>query len=230
MNVSYFSLLHEPPYDSLLFISLASAYVQYLAVRYVPTNSKEPPLYSSRKVFRRYVSLAGWLGLFVPLAYIIAPLLFHRPSFPWALFTAGPHVLLLISQVVSERFFNRKGYSLPIRALVPSLYNARRMFTLHRWIVEQSVALSAALKAEASTSTAFKLWLLVGLILAGANYLFWAYNLFLFLIPIYIPDALRVHTKLHPNAPREEFVTFHEDIVKKGAASFPVQKTEFRQD
>lgn len=35
-----------------------------------------------------------------------------------------------------------------------------------------------------------------------SNLLFWAYNLFCFLIPVYIPDALRVHFAQNPDWPR----------------------------
>eukprot|EP00271_Cylindrocystis_brebissonii_P010913 TRINITY_DN27399_c0_g1_i1.p1 TRINITY_DN27399_c0_g1~~TRINITY_DN27399_c0_g1_i1.p1 ORF type:complete len:227 (+),score=31.11 TRINITY_DN27399_c0_g1_i1:267-947(+) len=211
-------VIQEPPYDSLVFTVFATAYVVFTAYRYFPTVAvQQPRIYEKRDAFMGYVKFAAWIGLYLPVLYILAPLAFHPASFFWTLYSAGPHLLLLVAQVASEQMSYRYNCTLVIRALVPPLYNARRLFTLYQWIADETKALESSWPGDNALLT---WWLVFGLVLAVVNLVFWAYNLFGFLLPIYVPDSLRMHYRLYPTAPREDFITFHEEMVKEGITDF----------
>ncbi|CAI5470465.1 unnamed protein product [Closterium sp. Yama58-4] len=79
----------------------------------------------------------------------------------------------------------------PLRALIPPLYNARRMFSLYKWLAHSAAAvlpLMASSTARAGSGSVWRLvWLGTLLACAVTNYLLWAYNIFCFLLPTVVP-------------------------------------------
>lgn len=69
------------------------------------------------------------------------------------------------------------GFSLPIRVFVPVVYNAVRMYAIGDWLM------SEVMKSGR--------WVTVGTCLAMVNLVFWGFNLFGFLLPVYLPKAFK---------------------------------------
>ncbi|KAJ6358516.1 hypothetical protein OIU76_000263 [Salix suchowensis] len=76
--------------------------------------------------------------------------------------------------------------SIPIRVFVPVFYNSRRIFTLVDWLRNEVT------KAEQDYGGSTRR-LHIGRSLAVANLAFWCFNLFGFLLPVYIPRAFKKH-------------------------------------
>lgn len=74
-------------------------------------------------------------------------------------------------------------FSTPIRVFVPVSYNAKRIFTLMDWLE------SEFRKGGGGGGSARRVY--VGRILAAANMALWCFNLFAFLLPVYMPRAFK---------------------------------------
>jgi predicted RNA-binding protein YlqC (UPF0109 family) len=80
--------------------------------------------------------------------------------------TIASNVFLISCQIMTEEMSRKVLTPLPIRVLIPLLYNALRMGPLYEWMMCWS------------TMNSF------GRLLSLANFVYWGMNLFLFLIPI----------------------------------------------
>lgn len=91
-------------------------------------------LFKGNRAFQFYVIIGTVIGLFLPLAYVLGG--FARGD-QEAVRAATPHLFLLSFQVLSENIIRGLNiFSLPVRALLPILYNMRRLFTLVNWVAE----------------------------------------------------------------------------------------------
>ncbi|BBN07626.1 hypothetical protein MPTK1_4g05130 [Marchantia polymorpha subsp. ruderalis] len=145
------------------------------------------------KVFAIYLSTMSVLGLLFPLVYLIgAYILGDMTGFE----AAVPSIFLLLVQCLSENYtYTRVSFSLLIRVLVPVMYNARRIFTLWTWAL---YIFGDGVDPEFSTGY----WLLCGQILAAVNVIIWNYNLWCFLIPIFLPGSMRAYYKIEQEQQR----------------------------
>lgn len=75
-------------------------------------------------------------------------------------------------------------FSLPIRVLVPVFYNSKRLLTIADWFSEVFYAGEGEFKGSARR-------LYVGRGLAVGNMVFWSFNLFCFLLPVYLPRGFK---------------------------------------
>ncbi|XP_020588343.1 uncharacterized protein LOC110030110 [Phalaenopsis equestris] len=151
-----------------------------------PSQSVEPPIFGAgNRLIAVYVAIGALLGLLLPIAYIFEGIMEGDKE---GIKAAVPHVFLLASQVFMEGVTFSHHFSLPIRAFVPISFNALRMFTLIDWVM---VELNKEAIAGGEQWSALRL--LVGKGLAVANFVFWAFNLFGFLLPVYLPRALKRH-------------------------------------
>lgn len=75
-------------------------------------------------------------------------------------------------------------FSLPIRVFVPVFYNSTRMFTLVEWFKYEMLN-----KVVGEGESLRRLY--VGRALAVANLGLWGFNLFGFLLPVYLPRAFK---------------------------------------
>eukprot|EP01018_Ginkgo_biloba_P034220 Gb_07902 [translate_table: standard] len=175
--------------EDLGFVLLSSIYVYMMSKFVFPSMASQipPNVFGEGRVLGIYVWVGGLVGLFLPLVYIFGG---FAEGDRKGVEAAAPHVFLLSCQVLSEGVtFNSRAFSLPIRAFVPIFYNTRRIFTILDWI---RMDFGKGLEA-----VAFVKWLQFGRALAVANLIFWSYNLFCFLLPVYLPRAFRtyyVHT------------------------------------
>ena len=121
---------------------------------------------------RTYAAGAGVLAILIPAALCLL-----NVSNTAVLMILGPHMYLTMVQVLCEYCTRGSHVAMLPRMLVPIGFNTYRMWTLWVW-------------ATAAISSGLGPWH-VGL--AVANLLFWAYNLFVFLlgkmVPIYLDPA-----------------------------------------
>jgi len=135
-------------------------------------------------VYRRWLKLGALLGFVGPLAWLAAAAIvpFLMEGAPGADLKAARVVarplFLLCCQVTTEAVSKRNVTPLPLRILVPIVYNASRLAYLWSW------ALAATNGASLGR---------IGRGLAIANAAYWATNLFAFLIPIASVRYMRAH-------------------------------------
>ncbi|KAI0493702.1 hypothetical protein KFK09_023826 [Dendrobium nobile] len=176
--------------DDIVIVLLSLPYMIFLS-RFAfpplrPSRSVEPPVFgSSNRLLAVYVIIGALLGLLLPIAYILEGIIEGDKE---GIKAAAPHVFLLSSQIFMEGVTFSYQFSLPIRAFVPVSYNAMRMFALIDWVTCEMMKEAAASGEQWSA-----LRLLAGRSLAVANLAFWAFNLFGFLLPVYLPRALKRH-------------------------------------
>lgn len=133
------------------------------------------------KILRLYVLVGAIVGLFLPIAYIFHCIFEGDKE---GIKAATPHVFLLSSQVFMEGVAFSSGFSLPVRVFVPVCYNARRIFTIVDWLRSEFSQVG-----EEYAGSNIRLY--VGRGLAIGNMAFWCFNLFGFLLPVYLPKAFR---------------------------------------
>lgn len=186
------------PWGAVVFVVFASVYAYLMhKMAFPPAPETKPatglwrfPLW---RYFDEYIMLAAVLGLLLPLMQIVISFLRDDEV---TVRESAPHLFLLAAQVVSENLSSGKdSIALPVKALIPVMYNSRRLLDLSRWA---TTVFSRDLRSLTLASTA---WDIFGMSLAVGNLIFWNYNLWGFLLPIYVPWCMRVH---YGARPREE--------------------------
>ncbi|GMI96322.1 PSI-INTERACTING ROOT-CELL ENRICHED 3 [Hibiscus trionum] len=147
-----------------------------------------PPKYSMvldprNKILRKYMTVSAYIGLYFPVAYIFHGILGGDSH---AMKAAGPHLFLVTSQVFMEGVAFSDRFSIPIGVYIPVLYNSRRIFTLVDWMRSEF----SEVDNESGVSG---IRVYVGRVIALANMAFWCFNLFGFLLPVYLPRAFKVY-------------------------------------
>ncbi|KAG0493687.1 hypothetical protein HPP92_004681 [Vanilla planifolia] len=171
----------------IAFALLTLPYILFLSRFAFPTlrpgGSPDPPVFDfAKKLLAAYVTVGAVLGLLLPIAYILDGIMEGDKE---GVKAAAPHVFLLASQVFMEGVTFSSRFSLPIRAFVPVFYNARRMLTISDWMRDEM-----GKEAATGDGNGCAMRLLAGRSLAVANLAFWPFNLFGFLLPVYLPRAL----------------------------------------
>ncbi|KAJ0715200.1 hypothetical protein HanPI659440_Chr13g0498351 [Helianthus annuus] len=160
------------PIQHLAFIPLSLFYTIFLSKTAYPTLSTTPPppIFAAHLLLlTAYVSVGAVVGLVLPVAYIVHGVLNGDTE---GVKPAAPHLFLLACQVVMEGVTFAGGFSLPIRVFVPVAYNAVRMYAVFDWVKSEVVKGGGR-------------WLSL------ANLVFWGFNLFGFLLPVYMPKAFK---------------------------------------
>eukprot|EP00850_Spirogloea_muscicola_P020328 SM000212S06921 [mRNA] locus=s212:196258:203658:- [translate_table: standard] len=214
------------PIEDLLFFAGISVYIIILSRLFFPpaTDNPAPPVFQGNLFFRGYVSVGAIVGLFLPMAYVLGG--FTRGE-QRAVKAATPPLFLLACQIFTENLISGLSiFSLPVRALVPMLYNTRRLFAISEWAkqacfshltaVHQATSTCPFAQAMRYSTLACQTFArdvpsghpvspdvgfpLFGRALALANLVFWAFNLFCFLIPMFLPRAFQRHFELQQEA------------------------------
>ncbi|GAV79312.1 hypothetical protein CFOL_v3_22777 [Cephalotus follicularis] len=170
--------------EDFAFVILSIIYMYFMSKVAFPNihPSKESYVFDPKnKVLRLYVLVAAIIGLFLPIAYIFEGIFEGDKE---GIKAAAPHVFLLASQVFMEGVAYSDRFSIPIRVFVPVFYNTMRIFTLMEWLRNEI----SKVEEEYGGSTRR---LYVGRALAVANMAFWSFNLFGFLLPVYLPRAFK---------------------------------------
>ncbi|KAJ8642895.1 hypothetical protein MRB53_004643 [Persea americana] len=171
--------------EDIAFVFFSFFYTIFLFKFAFPdlTPSLKPPVFGSKinRLMFYYVPLTAFVGLFFPIAYILEG--FFRGE-KERIEAAAPHVFLLASQLFMEGVTFSNRFSLPIRAFVPICYNARRMFAIVDWSRSEFGKVGEEFGGGG--------WRLqVGKGLAIANLVLWSYNLFGFLLPVWLPIVFK---------------------------------------
>lgn len=143
---------------------------------------------TNSNIYRLWLRLGAMLGLLLPtlaLSMSIVGIKYPSMGFGATFIENADHVrrslgdplFLLCFQAITEGVSRAALLPLPMRILVPVVYNAVRLSSLHAW----------AFPAASSTiPTSLR-------ILGISNLLYWYANLFLFLIPVGVVRYLRAH-------------------------------------
>lgn len=168
------------------FVIFSIIYMYFMSkVAFPPLHPpNEPFVFNPKnKLLGLYVFVGAIIGLYAPIAYILEGIFEGDQD---GIKAAAPHVFLLASQVFMEGFAFSGRFSTPIRAFVPVFYNSRRIFTIVDW-------LKSEIYKEQSGSDRR---IYVGRALAVANMAFWCFNLFGFLLPVYLPKVFKLYYSL----------------------------------
>ncbi|CAA2997366.1 uncharacterized protein LOC111373618 [Olea europaea subsp. europaea] len=172
--------------EDFAFVIFSIIYMYFISKTAFPATSPlaDPPVFGeTNKILSIYVFFGAVIGLFVPIAYILEGIFEGDKE---GIKAAAPHVFLLSSQVFMEGLSFSGNFSLPIRVFVPVFYNSRRIFTIVEWLR------SEIYKVEAEYGGSSRR-LYIGRALAIANMVFWCFNLFGFLLPVYLPKAFKIY-------------------------------------
>ncbi|KAK9292504.1 hypothetical protein L1049_020477 [Liquidambar formosana] len=173
--------------EDIAFAVFSIIYVYFLSKVAFPllnNPSMRPSVFGrDNKILGAYVVFAAIIGLFLPIAYICDGIFEGDKE---GIKAAAPHLFLLASQVFMEGFAFSSRFSLPISVFVPVFYNSRRIFTIVDWLRSEFSKVD-----EGYGGSARRLY--IGRGLAIANMVLWCFNLFAFLLPVYLPRAFKIY-------------------------------------
>lgn len=142
-----------------------------------PKPPEEPLKFPLGPIMKEYIMFAFVLGQLLPLTLIGTSFVVGDQV---TVREAAPHLFLLAAQVLSENVsFLRNTISFPTKAIVPVMYNARRILNLSTW--------AAAVFSRELSGNVFSRSLVV------ANVILWNYNLWGFLLPVFVPWCMRTY-------------------------------------
>jgi hypothetical protein len=165
-------------------------------------NPESLQVFKGNRLFQVYVVLGTIIGLFLPLAYVLGGFARNDQD---SVRAATPHLFLLSFQVLSENLIAGLNiFSVPVRALLPILYTTRRLFTLNDWVLNTWVHKQIGQADRIQDET----WIWFGRSLSAANAVYYAINLFVFLIPMFLPRAFETYfedrANFHKEHPKQE--------------------------
>lgn len=176
--------------EDLSFLIFSFIYLFFISKVAFPSkpNATYPQIFNPKnKLLRLYINIGAIVGLYGPIAYILEGTYEGDKE---GIKAASPHLFLLASQIFMEGIVFTGGFSPPSRAFVPVMYNSRRLFTIVDWLRTEFY------KAEAQQSGS-DTRVMVGRVLAVANMAFWCFNLFGFLLPVYLPKVFQMYYSGH---------------------------------
>ncbi|KAL0304283.1 UNVERIFIED_CONTAM: hypothetical protein Sradi_6296400 [Sesamum radiatum] len=171
--------------EDFAFVIFSIIYMYFISkVAFPPTSPhSEPPVFGeNNRILGLYVFVAAVFALFLPVAYIIEGIFEGDKE---GIYAAAPHLFLLCSQVFMEGISFLGNFSLPIRVFVPVFYNSKRIFTIVEWVRSEMS------RGGEYGGSAGRLY--AGRALAVANMGIWCFNLFGFLLPVFLPKAFRIY-------------------------------------
>ncbi|KAL3521544.1 hypothetical protein ACH5RR_019693 [Cinchona calisaya] len=171
--------------EDLAFVVFSLVYIHFLSKVAFPTLSTQPNprvFGEKNRLQSLYVLLSGIISLVFPSAYILEGI-FRGHSMKEGVRTAASHVFLLASQIFMEAVAFYGGYSMPVFAFVPIFYNSRRIFTIVEWLRNEFYD-----KTDGSYGRLY-----IGRGLAVVNMAFWCFNLFGFLLPVFLPRVFKIY-------------------------------------
>ncbi|KAL4191482.1 hypothetical protein AMTRI_Chr07g30150 [Amborella trichopoda] len=174
----FLSSIEAVSFQDMAFAIFSISYTIILSKVAFPLINSTP----TRRVIKKdskwltsYAKVSAIIGLLLPIGYIFEGILEGDKE---GIKFAAPHLFLTCCQVFLEGIFFSSQFSLPIGAFVPVFYNTRRIFTLVDWVRDEF----------GKEGNMCSLWRLhVGRGIAVANLGFWCFNLFGFLLPVFLP-------------------------------------------
>lgn len=172
--------------EDFSFVVFSVVYMYFLSRVAFPKvfDHVDPPVFGKiNRILNIYVLFGGIVGMLLPVAYIFEGVYAGDKE---GIKAAASHLFLLSGQVVMEGVSFNGGFSLPIRAFVPVFYNSKRIFALVEWLRCEIY------KPEMGASGCARR-LYFGRAIAVANMAFWCFNLFGFLLPVYLPKVFKLY-------------------------------------
>ncbi|KAF2320437.1 hypothetical protein GH714_027511 [Hevea brasiliensis] len=170
--------------EDFAFVVFSIIYMYFISKVAFPcaNPSKDSLVFDPKnKILGLYVSVGAIIGLFLPIAYIFEGIFEGDKE---GIKAAAPHVFLLASQVFMEGVAFSDRFALPVRVFVPVFYNSRRIFTIVEWLRNEISKVEQDYRGSLRR-------LHFGRALAVANMAFWCFNLFGFLLPVFLPRAFK---------------------------------------
>ncbi|KAJ9139869.1 hypothetical protein P3X46_030564 [Hevea brasiliensis] len=170
--------------EDFAFVVFSIIYMYFISKVAFPcaNPSKDSLVFDPKnKILGLYVSVGAIIGLFLPIAYIFEGIFEGDKE---GIKAAAPHVFLLASQVFMEGVAFSDRFALPVRVFVPVFYNSRRIFTIVEWLRNEISKVEQDYRGSLRR-------LHFGRALAVANMAFWCFNLFGFLLPVFLPKAFK---------------------------------------
>ncbi|KAK4431476.1 hypothetical protein Salat_0909700 [Sesamum alatum] len=170
--------------EDVAFVLFSIIYTYFMSkVAFPPTSPRsKPPFGVNNRILGLYALVAAVIGLFLPIAYILEGIFEGDKE---GMKAAAPHLFLVCSQVFMEGVAFTSNFSMPIFAFVPIFYNSKRIFTLVEWLRSEFS------RGGEYGGSAGRLY--AGRALAVANTAFWSFNLFGFLLPVFLPKAFKIY-------------------------------------
>lgn len=173
--------------EDFSFVLFSLIYIYFLSKVSFPLLSPQtessPVFGEKNRALDLYVSIGALVGLFLPIAYIFEGIYEGDKE---GIKAATPHVFLLASQVFMEGVTFNGKFSLPIRVFVPVFYNSRRIVTIMEWLRSEISKVDEEYGGNLRR-------VYMGRGLAAANMVFWCFNLFCFLLPVYLSKAFKMY-------------------------------------
>lgn len=167
-------------------------YMYFLSMFAFPviSNSTYPPIFTSKqlKLMGVYIIVTGIIGLIVPVAYVTEGFFLGDKE---SIKPAVPHLFLLLCQVFMEGVGFSDRFSLPIRVYVPVVYNSVRIFSLMEWLREEFSNGGDIMVKSSGSSAVVRIY--VGRSIAVSNMVLWCFNLFGFLLPVWLPKIFKLY-------------------------------------
>jgi hypothetical protein len=186
------------PLLDMAFAVLTTVYMIFLnSTIFKPvTRGEQPDVMGRKGVVQRYTLFTALVGLLLPSGYVLGGFVHGDQK---ALKAAAPHLFLLGCQILTENIaFRHDSVSLPIRALVPIFYNVRRLFTIMDWVKVDMSKGQESLGMHGAETGPFTpdQWLKFGKYLALTNMVVWTFNLFFFLVPVFLPRTFKKYYEM----------------------------------
>lgn len=173
------------------FVIFTVIYMYFLSVVAFPivSNTAYPPIFTAKqlKLMGVYIIVTGIIGLIVPIAYITEGFFSGNKE---SIKPAVPHLFLLLCQVFMEGVGFSDKFSLPIRVYVPVVYNSVRIFTLMEWLKNE---FSKEYNGVDGLSSSSAVRIYIGRCIAVTNMVLWCFNLFGFLLPVWLPKIFKLY-------------------------------------
>lgn len=167
------------------FVIFTVIYMYFLSMVAFPviSNSTYPPIFTSKqlKLMGVYIIVTGIIGLIVPVAYVTEGFFLSDKE---SIKPAVPHLFLLLCQVFMEGVGFSDKFSLPIRVYVPVVYNSVRILTLMEWLRDE-------FSKENNGASSVRIY--GGRSIAVSNMVLWCFNLFGFLLPVWLPKIFKLY-------------------------------------
>ncbi|KAK9049118.1 hypothetical protein SSX86_031916 [Deinandra increscens subsp. villosa] len=173
--------------EALTFVIFSFFYMYFLSKVAFPTllhpshNHNHPGFDDNNRLLTLYSFAGAAIGLFLPVAYIFEGVIEGDKE---GIKAATPHVFLLASQLFLEGVAYSDRFSLPMRVMVPVVYNSGRMFSLVEWVRSEVTKVEEGFYGSGRR-------VVMGRVLAVVNLVYWGINLFGVLLPVYLPKAFK---------------------------------------
>ncbi|XP_074358879.1 uncharacterized protein LOC141698147 [Apium graveolens] len=172
-----------------IFTVIYMYFLSMVAFPVIP-NSTYPPIFTSKqlKLMGVYIIVTGLIGLIIPFAYVAQGFFLRGKE---SIKPAVPHLFLLLCQIFMEGVGFSDKFSLPIRVYVPVVYNSVRIFSLMEWLRDEFAKENKGGDGGSYSSSAVRIY--VGRSIAVTNMVLWCFNLFGFLLPVWLPKIFKLY-------------------------------------